>query len=380
MGSKLLNFLLIIFSFILSVWVANRISQYYFELKENKGICAKYDVQRFIDSRGYSLLNNRYPKNHLVRHCDKEFDYVYHTDSNGLRVGSSLQKDILAIGDSFTFGFGVQDSQTYPSRLNAYNAGMWGNTFDVQYLSLKENVKLLKPKDIIWGLYPPHLISMTPDQWNKKSPGDMYYQLSDGQKKWLTKVDVDNLNAYPLVKLLMNSLGYKGVKVDLGWLVLEKNPYYSKERLIYNKCMKDTQYTNNKMKNVELSTEMSRAYADLGGYIKDAKEFENHNGVKIHFLLIPSKFYLTHRSSQIRFSTYKGECIDFEYPNSIIKKYIINAGFTSDRIIDLSKSDNFQPGKWEALYFLGDAHWNADGNAAVANIVKHSLSTQKGRL
>lgn len=376
-STKLVNVLIIFFSSILAIWAANKICQYYFEFRDSKSECIEYDAQNFINSRGYSLTNNRYKKNQEVRHCDKEFDYTYHIDSNGLRLGGKSPKDILAVGDSFTFGFGVQDTETYPSRLNAFNAGMWGNTFNVQYRSLAENVKLLNPKDVIWGIYPPHLISMTSDQWNKKSPGDHYFELTNEQKKIFNSLNLPKINEYPLIKLIMNSFGYKGVRFELDWLVIEKNPYHSKERLIYNKCANVTAYTNNAIKNSELSTELRKAYSELEIYIKKSKDIERKSGVKIYFLLIPSKWYLANRYGHAEINTYEGECIDLEYPNSKIKQFVINAGFPTDRIIDLSQSEKFQDKNWLPLYFSVDAHWNTHGNAVVSSIVENHLKLYK---
>lgn len=85
----------------------------------------------FGASRGYSLEHAQYEPSTEVRHCQNEFNYTYHINTKGLRQQNLYREHpkILAIGDSFTFGFGVSDTQTFPALLGAYNVGMWGNPF-----------------------------------------------------------------------------------------------------------------------------------------------------------------------------------------------------------------------------------------------------------
>ena len=108
-------------------------------------------------------------KGKLVR---EEFDTTITINSEGYR-GRRFNADkqgrfrILAIGDSFTFGYGVEDGESYPSRLeqilgNDYhmenieiiNAGFAaGYSPDTYYLFLKERGLTLQPDLILIGFF-----------------------------------------------------------------------------------------------------------------------------------------------------------------------------------------------------------------------------------
>jgi hypothetical protein len=115
----------------------------------------------------YSLLANS--SGRLIK---PEFDTQIHINTDGYR-GAELQARsddrlrILAIGDSFTFGYGVEDAETYPARLQHHlyasggdkqfeviNAGSAAGYYpDTYYLYLKEVGLQLKPDLIILGFF-----------------------------------------------------------------------------------------------------------------------------------------------------------------------------------------------------------------------------------
>jgi len=80
-------------------------------------------------------------------------------DGNGFRNPRVLPDyDIVAIGDSQTYGNGVLSQEAWPSQLSAisglkvYNMGM-GGYGPVQYRYLLDRALSFGPKFIIWGLY-----------------------------------------------------------------------------------------------------------------------------------------------------------------------------------------------------------------------------------
>lgn len=103
------------------------------------------------------------------RHCTGEFCVRYTINSRSLRSKEyTLEKPknttrILVLGDSFTFGFGVEDNETYPAVLEqllnknhlveVWNAGVSGYSPDAYYLFLKENIAKIKPDIVLVGFY-----------------------------------------------------------------------------------------------------------------------------------------------------------------------------------------------------------------------------------
>ena len=79
-------------------------------------------------------------------------------DKNGFRNGSMQSVDIVALGDSHTYGFNVSSSQSWPGYLgqklgkNVYNYGVGGYGI-LQYHYLLNKSLGLKPDVIILGLY-----------------------------------------------------------------------------------------------------------------------------------------------------------------------------------------------------------------------------------
>ena len=80
--------------------------------------------------------------------------------NNKLPTGIKEKDLILAVGDSFTFGDQVSDSETYPSILEemlgtpVLNAGVFGYGVDQSYLRMKILAEIYEPTIIVFGLIP----------------------------------------------------------------------------------------------------------------------------------------------------------------------------------------------------------------------------------
>lgn len=98
-----------------------------------------------------SQLGWRMAANWRGRHRHYDFDAAYSTNRHGLRGTwpdpDANSRRIAVLGDSFTFGLGVDESDTFVARLNrehpniAYlNAGLAGYSTDQQYLYLSTHL------------------------------------------------------------------------------------------------------------------------------------------------------------------------------------------------------------------------------------------------
>lgn len=103
------------------------------------------------------------------RERESEFDVAVHLNSQGYRqaeLDSRLPVHrIVAIGDSFTFGHGVEGEEAYPRVLErllvrelgpevlVVNAGVPGRWVDEYYLELRERSLTLSPELVILGLF-----------------------------------------------------------------------------------------------------------------------------------------------------------------------------------------------------------------------------------
>jgi hypothetical protein len=101
------------------------------------------------------------PNNPLII-AGKDFRAVHHTDVHGFRNASPWPNgaDIVAVGDSLTFGYGVEDGQTWPALLDrdlqlgrVINLGLIG-AGPQQYLSVYETFGVqLRPRILLVGLF-----------------------------------------------------------------------------------------------------------------------------------------------------------------------------------------------------------------------------------
>ncbi len=100
------------------------------------------------------------------RHRSDEFSVEVRTSSWRLRgpepVSDGTAARVLVIGDSFSFGWGVEQEERYSEVLQALlgaegrgvevvNAGYWGYSFDQQYLLLRELLELSSSRLLVVG-------------------------------------------------------------------------------------------------------------------------------------------------------------------------------------------------------------------------------------
>lgn len=105
--------------------------------------------------------------------------YLLQTNSVGLRNTEEIIEDasvfrILAIGDSFTYGYYVHNQETWPARLEetlnqrltarvqVLNAGLPGYTIEDELAYLRDKGLALSPDLVILGVYTNDIMDMTP--------------------------------------------------------------------------------------------------------------------------------------------------------------------------------------------------------------------------
>jgi len=336
---------------------------------KDQGNCLNFDVGAFGNSRGISLNQAYYEPYSRVNHCSSEFNYDYMIDKNGLRNHLNYQSNprILAIGDSFTFGFGVEDEEAFPALIGAFNAGMWGNPFDIQHKSFLRNVELLNPDVVIWGIYAPHIITMMDGSWNKYCPGDMNFKIDNLYAlQMLNWLPLQRIFESSLSTLIFRSLNIWKIGIEKDNLIVRSNCYETKEVLLFDKNIGITSYTNDKKINKTYKDQLSNVLKKMEFYFHDAKRISEQKGIKIVFLFIPSRLYLKANGGDIELQgKYANSLMSPEYPRNIIKNTLINSGFDEGSILDLGELLLAEP-DWRYKYFKVDAHWNKEGHAFVA--------------
>ncbi|MGQ0581262.1 MAG: hypothetical protein ACT4O6_04955 [Reyranella sp.] len=117
----------------------------------------------------------RYKPDVRLTYRTPEFETLIRTNDIGLRQGpiaadAADVTTVLFIGDSFTFGWGVNEDQRYSevlarlmaeqrpdTRLRIVNAGHWMYTFDQQLVLMKEMIERYRPAVVVQGFYWMHV-------------------------------------------------------------------------------------------------------------------------------------------------------------------------------------------------------------------------------
>ena len=97
-------------------------------------------------------------------HHHYDYEVVYDIDASGLRLAPQAQMTgsrVAVLGDSFTFGLGVANDETFVARLNAMsdgrlhylNLGVPGYSTDQEWLLLQKTGKAIKPDIVLLVVY-----------------------------------------------------------------------------------------------------------------------------------------------------------------------------------------------------------------------------------
>ena len=178
--------------------------------------------------QGEGKHNYRLRRNMVSRFVSSEFDTRLTTNDLGFR-GAPYRKDaypkVLALGDSFTMGFGVDDEDTYPAKLEVLlqrsgrsnaqvlNGGVLGyNPYSSYYYLLEKGIKL-KPDIVILQLWTFDDIFLLP--FATQPTLKLNERFSNKLKSFalsshLTMAIVSSLKAIPTTRLWMLNKGLLG--------------------------------------------------------------------------------------------------------------------------------------------------------------------------
>jgi hypothetical protein len=179
------------------------------------------------------------------------FDSLIYTDRNGFRTekeNQNKESSILAIGDSWTFGYGVNGDETYPYFLSEllgqpiHNSGVPAFGSGSTYVYAKSNIKKLKPNLVIY---------LSKGLWRRSpciKPWKDYYEkgLIDRNNSEYGKqlipcylVDPDNFQAkllLPLPGVIEESVSkhiYPGGSLTAGYNSFWRYVFFTKPRLVF---------------------------------------------------------------------------------------------------------------------------------------------------
>ncbi len=202
---------------------------------------------RYHDTRGWQLSPGWQGEH---RHYDYQANYSinslgYRGELSPVKKQARCER-VAVVGDSFTFGFGVNDDQTFAAQLEQQrsltdtshcakpkylNYGVPGTSTDQQALLIQERVYAMQPDKILWVVYLANdlfdNLLTYPLQAEQAKP---FYQLTADNKLQLNNVPVPR-QAKPaaLRGLSLSSVVLAGVDTEKAWWLkaLERRSLYA---------------------------------------------------------------------------------------------------------------------------------------------------------
>lgn len=174
------NMLLLMISIVLSLLISEAVVRYFNPQTTYSEMIKKIGSYYAPSEKNTFTIRKNY-SGHLPTADGRGLASVT-TNSEGFRSTKEPEtnsSNILVIGDSYTFGVYVNDSETYPSIIEqslnlpenyrVINAGYTsGHETDQQYSWFHQNFAKLKPKVVVWGVFLGNdILGINPNFWSK---------------------------------------------------------------------------------------------------------------------------------------------------------------------------------------------------------------------
>ena len=218
---------------------------------------------------------------------------------------------------------------------------------------------------------------MMPSDWSTRCPGDNIY-ISGGSKisiflrNFIKKHLISATEESYFIKYFVNKLNINEIKIEDYGIRVYKNCYSTKEILLYDRNLANNEYTDDKLINQSFLPDRDNVYKQIYSYLVEAKKLSIKHKIDIYFAIAPSRLSLAMIEKKYK-SSFKSAEIDPRLPDRTLTDLIVQAGFTTNNVINLV--DEFSRTKhWRDYYYVEDAHWNAKGHEFVANVLKNKLT------
>ena len=307
----------------------------------------------------------------------EEFNTTVRINSLGYRsdefdkTKTERQFRVLAIGDSFTFGFGVENDETYSARLQArlraahpgcdvevINAGFASGQYpDTYYLYLREIGLALEPDLVIVGFF---------------VGNDVDHDLA-GENVW-TEVNEDGLPdriSRPDVSFDGNNMASKKVPLRYRYPVLRNSHLvqglaslvssaFSAMRppiVFYNQWMYRPNYEKRTTERVEM---VQRMFSEM-------QTLARERGVRFLVAMIPTREQLLPDEYPFDDPPYSGN-IDIDKPQRVFAEFFVDNGIDFIDLLPLFRAAE----RKDQLYFRVDSHLTPNGNDVTGRILAES--------
>ena len=300
------------------------------------------------------------PRGHAeVRQGEVHFSYT--TDQDGFRNAEPRpdSAEVVAVGDSWTFGFGVADAAAWPRLLadslrpaRVVNLGLIG-AGPAQYTRVLERFGLpLHPRVILYGVFPGNDLDdqQAFDDWERSGARDNFAE-------WRTYGAGGR--SQPLWQR-----SYLAVAVEEGWKYRHERFAGTTIRLADGSAMQLA--PGRLLPKAERSRPDDPTFRHVLDAVARARELAERQGAHLVVLVFPTKeeVYLPLRG---------------EAAPPLVARWLPELQRTGVPCLDLTEAFRARAGG-APLYFEVDGHANAEGNRVVAGAVGTYLRAHAGQL
>ncbi len=358
MGYVIKNIILLFFSIFLALLAAEGLIRIF--SPQTTLVTLENSSMRIFAESSYNPFTLRPNSNEIQRDIlNKEFNSIVTINSEGLRESTKAMKTrIMFIGDSFTFGYGVGDNETFVHLLSrkygVINAGyVAGLSPDTYYLWLEKEGLNYNPDLIVLDIFVGNDISDVGDNdWIADKNGlplkinsKIYYV--DGENRLRNK-DYSVYNRLGLW-LWKHSHFYNFARNKLQVILLSIRQVKNGNNCIY--C--DNYYQNENWRKTE----------------KILEAIKNITQNKLVVVLMPAKEQVDDAEWR-NYQSIAGNNIERELPQEKLIEFLNSHNIKYIDLLPYFKKSN----KNNDFYYKKDIHMNKFGHELIANILKDRLT------
>lgn len=319
----------------------------------------QYEILGFKIKNLYTIQDNYYfnKPNLDEQITDKEFETSYITNTQGVRISKSHNKDIifdkcdwLILGDSYTQGAQVDFDELYSTKLNHQFPNKISLNFGISGFGIREEYYLLK--DLL-SEYSPELVILQLCSFN-----DFF----NVEKNHIGFLDYLAEHSDLLTTFFAKYLYQNPAELPLGrWT----EPFYPtiKENEDYNIFYKNK------------SREQYEDLANFSKYLLKIVDLLNEKKIDLLVFLIPTKeqVYYKYFNEVISSFELNPSNLDMHFPNNLLDSLSHELNF---RYLDLYEAFSSES---REMFFQFDEHLNKSGHKLVSSCLSKSLSNYKSK-
>lgn len=362
-------------------------------------LAAEVALRVFAPRRTFEVLAGAYPamfnasdvfpyrlrENYGGRLAAADFDTTIQINSKGYR-GSEFASNkgdarrVLVIGDSFTFGWGVNDDQTYPAvlqrllearapsqRIEVINAGFAAcYSPDTYYLYLKRDGLALEPDAIVVGLFVGNDLDSDfafENEWVEKDAAGLPLRIRNVNYQVLDHFLIPS--RIPLryrTPVLSRSHVFQGM-FDVWWELSPRIKSWLPGVTVYAQTGAEEQVPYNYRLRYADRTE--EVFTRVRTLLRAMHQLASQHGIPIYFMVIPDRVQLSP-------DAYAGLPADLAKPQKELARFFDSEGM---KYLDLLPAFRERSGG-PLLYLPRDGHFSIEGNQAAAERLADYLSRE----